>query len=312
MSGSFQHLDAPLTRSATFLIVNIKEDKENIQNIRKVLSRVGHIADSIYDRDPDSSFSCNLGIGSDAWDVITRIPRPKELHTFREIKGKTHTAVSTPGDILFHVRADRRDLCFEFERMVLDALGSSISIEDETVGFRYFEDRDLLGFVDGTANPIGEDALASIIVSGDSNGVGGSYIVTQKYIHHMSQWQRVPGDKQQDIIGRTKEGNVELDDAEEDQQKSHKTLATITDNDGAEHDIVRDNMPFGSPASSTFGTYFIGYSKDLWVTERMLERMFIGDPPGLHDRILDYSVPLTGNVFFAPSRKVLEGLAHNG
>jgi porphyrinogen peroxidase len=67
-------------------------------------------------------------------------------------------------------------------------------------------------------------------------------------------------------------------------------------------------MPFGSPGSAEFGTYFIGYSRRLWVIEKMLERMFIGEPRGLHDRILDHSKAVTGTTFFAPSAGVLEGL----
>ncbi len=99
---------------------------------------------------------------------------------------------------------------------------------------------------------------------------------------------------------------MELDDAVEG-QKSHKTLGTITDEQG-EHDILRDNMPFGRPGSAEFGTYFIGYSRYLWVIERMLERMFIGDPPGLHDRLLDFSAVQTGCTFFAPSAMMLSTL----
>lgn len=68
---------------------------------------------------------------------------------------------------------------------------------------------------------------------------------------------------------------------------------------GEEFASLRDNIPFGSPASNQFGTYFIGYSRRLWVIERMLENMFVGDPRGRHDRILDYSRPLTGSTFFA-------------
>jgi putative iron-dependent peroxidase len=101
--------------------------------------------------------------------------------------------------------------------------------------------------------------------------------------------------------------NIELDDAESGQQ-SHKSLTTIEDENGTEHDILRDNMPFGSPASGEFGTYFIGYSRRLWVIERMLQRMFVGEPPGLHDRILDFSTPLTGTTFFAPSASLLASL----
>ena len=129
-------------------------------------------------------------------------------------------------------------------------------------------------------------------------------MVVQKYIHDLKTWGKLPADMQEAIIGRTKMDNVELDDATSG-QKSHKTLTTIEDEEGNEHDILRDNMPFGSPDSVEFGTYFIGYPRQLWVIERMLQRKFVGDSPGMHDRILNVSRPLTGANFFAPSASFL-------
>ncbi|AKV04253.1 putative dye-decolorizing peroxidase (DyP), encapsulated subgroup [Labilithrix luteola] len=60
-------------------------------------------------------------------------------------------------------------------------------------------------------------------------------------------------------------------------------------------------MPFKRPGQGEFGTYFIGYTRALWVIERMLERMFIGDPVGSYDRILDVSTAVTGTTFFVPA-----------
>jgi putative iron-dependent peroxidase len=121
-------------------------------------------------------------------------------------------------------------------------------------------------------------------------------------------WGRVPTPLQEEIIGRTKIDNIEIDD-DDAPRKSHKSLATIVDADGNEHDILRDNMPFGRPGRQEFGTYFIGYCRYLWVIEKMLERMFVGDPPGAYDRLLDFSTPQTGATFFAPARSTLQALA---
>ncbi|KIW51779.1 hypothetical protein PV05_10465 [Exophiala xenobiotica] len=303
-----QRVDAPLTASATFLVLTINPDPSAIKTVRSVLSSVDDLTKNVAFRDLQALFACTVGIGSDAWDQVTGLPRPAELHPFKEVKGKVHTAVSTPGDLLFHIRSQRRDLCFEFERQVMELLGDAVSVVDETVGFRYFDARDLLGFVDGTANPVGPAVNASIVVAEEDPGsAGGSYIVVQKYLHDMKRWRGLSTEAQESIIGRTKLDNIELDDADEGMQMSHKSLATIEDESG-EHDILRDNMPFGSPGSKEFGTYFIGYSRKLWVTEKMLERMFIGNPPGLHDRILDYSTAVTGTTFFAPAANVLAGL----
>ncbi|KAG0652810.1 Porphyrinogen oxidase [Hyphodiscus hymeniophilus] len=304
-----QQVDAPLTQSATFLVLSITDTADAIRTVRSTLASVGDLSKNVSIRDLSASFACTIGIGSDAWDRVTRLPRPAELHPFPEVKGNKHTAVSTPGDLLFHIRSERRDLCFEFEKQLLDTLGDSVKVVDETVGFRYFDVRDLLGFVDGTANPVGPGVPTSVLVAEeDTPVIGGSYIVIQKYVHDINSWRTLKAEQQESIIGRTKFDNMELDDAPLQQQQSHKSLATISDSNGNEHEILRDNMPFGSPGSGEFGTYFIGYSRRLWVIEKMLQRMFVGEPPGLHDRLLDFSTPLTGTTFFAPSASLLETL----
>jgi len=307
-----QRVDAPLTQSATFLVLSVTSSSEDIQNVRSILGSIDSLAKNVAIRDLSASFACTVGIGSNIWDKLTGLPRPAELHPFPEVRGATHTAVSTPGDLLFHIRSERRDICFEFERQLMDLLGQSVTVVDETVGFRYFDVRDLLGFVDGTANPVGPAVPASILVaSEDEAAVGGSYVVVQKYVHDLNAWRTLKTEQQEAIIGRTKLDNIELDDVPSGHQASHKSLATIEDEDGVEHDILRDNMPFGSPGSGEFGTYFIGYSRRLWVIESMLQCMFIGNPPGLHDRLLDFSKPLTGTTFFVPSASVLGILGSN-
>ncbi len=303
-----QRVDAPLTQSAIMLSVVVRDDPAFIATVRSALGSVGDLAKNVAIRDLSAAFACTVGIGSRVWDEVVGAPRPAELHPFVPLVGPRHTAVATPGDLLFHIRADRYDLCFEFERQLLDLLGDAVTVADETVGFRYFDVRDLLGFVDGTANPMGLDLPESTLVGDeDPNGTGGSYLVTQKYTHDIAAWRALTTEQQEAIMGRTKADNIELDDAPAGTQQAHKSLATIEDDDG-EHDILRDNMPFGSPGSGEFGTYFIGYSRHLWVIERMLQRMFLGDPPGTPDRLLDFSVARTGGVFFVPPAAVLDGL----
>lgn len=303
-----QSIDAPLSRSAVFLIVTVPSEPAKLAKVCSALDGLGDLVKTVGFRDLSARLSCIVGIGRDLWDRLHFARRPQELKVFTPIKGPVHTAPSTPGDLLFHIRAERPDICFELERLLLDNLGDSVTVVDEVSGFRYFDARDLLGFVDGTANPTGLDLPASALV-GDEDGdfAGGSYVVIQKYLHDLSAWAKVPTPLQEEIIGRTKIDNIEIDD-DDAPRKSHKSLATIVDASGQEHDILRDNMPFGRPGQREFGTYFIGYSRRLWVIEKMLQRMYIGDPPGAYDRLLDFSTPRTGATFFAPSRPVLEAL----
>lgn len=303
-----QSIDAPLSRAAVFLVVTVADEQAALTSVCAALDGIDDLVKTVGFRDLGGRLSCIVGIGSDLWCRLQAARRPQELKPFVPIKGPVHTAPSTSGDLLFHIRAERPDLCFEFERLLLGSLGTSVTVVDEVSGFRYFDARDLLGFVDGTANPTGLDLPAAALVGDeDADFAGGSYVVVQKYLHDLDAWTKVPTPQQEKIMGRTKIDNIELDD-DDWARKSHKTLATIVDSDGNEHDILRDNMPFGRPGQKEFGTYFIGYSRRLWVIEKMLERMYVGDPPGSYDRLLDFSTPHTGVTFFAPTRPTLEAL----
>src|SRR5215510_9944497 len=221
-------------------------------------------------------------------------------------QGERH-AVSTPADVLFHIRAKSMDLCFELATQIMERIRGAASTVDETHGFRYFEDRDLLGFVDGTENPRGEAALNAALVAGeDAQFASGSYVIVQKYLHEMSRWNALSTEEQERIIGRTKLSDMELSDAVKP-SSAHNALTTIVEG-GKEVQILRDNMPFGNPGRGEFGTYFIGYSRSPRTTEQMLENMFVGRPPGNYDRLLDFSRAVTGSLLFVPSATFLENL----
>lgn len=307
-----QSIGAPLSQAAIFLVLDVAAGAIALATVRSVLGGIDDLVKTVGFRDLSARLSCIVGIGSDLWDRLRPDHRPKDLKPFAPIAGQPHIAPATPGDLLFHIRAERPDLCFEFERILVANLGTAVTLVDEVSGFRYFDARDLLGFVDGTANPAGPDLPdATLVGDEDADFAGGSYVVVQKYLHDLKAWGGVPTPIQEQIVGRTKIDNIELDD-DAALRKSHKTLATITDADGTEHDILRDNMPFGRPGHGEFGTYFIGYSRHLWVVEKMLQRMYIGDPPGAYDRLLDFSTPHTGTTFFAPSRAMLQAMAEDG
>lgn len=298
---------APLTSAAIFLVASIKQDGESYATVRSLCADLPGIFRAVDFRRVEGGLSCVAAFGSDVWDRLFGKPRPAELHPFREIRSGERHAVSTPADVLFHIRAKRMDLCFEMVTQIMERIGGAVSTVDETHGFRYFEDRDLLGFVDGTENPRGGAALNAALVAGeDPQFAGGSYVIIQKYLHDMSRWNTLPIEAQERIIGRKKLSDIELSDAVKP-TSAHNALTTIVEN-GKEVKILRDNMPFGKPGQGEFGTYFIGYSRSPRTTEQMLENMFIGRPPGNYDRLLDFSQAVTGSLFFAPSATFLENL----
>ena len=299
-----QPVSAPLTRAAVFLVVTVNPGTDNSAAARSFCADLPALIRAVEFRVLEAGLSCVMGIGSDAWGALFGDPRPADLHPFREIRAGARHAVSTPGDLLFHIRAKRMDLCFEMATQIMARLGGAVSLVDEVYGFRYFDDRDLLGFVDGTENPRDEAVIdAAIIGEEDAAFAGGSYVIVQKYLHDMDGWNALSTEAQERIIGRGKLSDVELPDS----IKPSSAHNALTEN-GKELQIVRDNMPFGRAGMGEFGTYFIGYCRTPRVTEQMIENMFVGRPPGNYDRLLDFSRAVTGTLFFVPSATFLESV----
>ena len=301
-----QPIVTPLRTAAIFLVLTIDPGGED--TVRGLLEDVSALQRSVGFRLPEGELSAVAAIGSDAWDRLFSGPRPAELHPFRELQGAKHRAIATPGDLLFHLRANQMGLCFEYATQVMNRLAGYVTVQDEVHGFRYFDERDLMGFVDGTESPAGRAGEAAALVGPeDPDFTGGSYVMVQKYLHDMDSWNALTTEEQERVIGRHKLSDIEIP-YELKAPDSHVALNTIEDADGNERKILRSNMPFGSPGSQEFGTYYIGYAASLSVTEQMLQNMFIGDPPGNTDRILDFSTAITGTQFFAPSADFLDDL----
>ncbi|MGH9738323.1 MAG: Dyp-type peroxidase [Candidatus Acidiferrales bacterium] len=302
-----QAVASTLTRAAIFLVATLNPGPESRATVRAFCGGLAALFRAVEFRDVEGGLSCVMGFGSGAWDRIFGAPRPAELHAFREIRAGARHAVSTPGDLLFHIRAKRMDLCFELATQIMARIRDAVSPVDEVHGFRYFDDRDLIGFVDGTENPRGQAAVDAVLIGEEDAAFAcGSYVIVQKYLHDLKGWNALPIETQERIIGRTKLPDIELDDAVKP-TSAHNALTTIVE-DGKEIKILRDNMPFGSAAQGEFGTYFIGYSRSPRTIERMLENMFVGSPPGNYDRLLDFSRAVTGSLFFAPSATFLESV----
>src|SRR6516162_2534434 len=303
-----QPVAAPLTRAAIFLVLKLNVGPAPTDTVRSFCADLSAIFRAVEFRDIEAGLSCVMGFGSDAWDRLFGLPRPAELHPFREIRSGSRHAVSTPGDLIFHIRAKRMDLCFELATQIVARLEGAVSTADEVHGFRYFDQRDLLGFVDGTENPTGSASDHAVYIGDEDPAFsGGSYVIVQKYRHNLDAWNALTTEAQEGVIGRTKVSDIELDDSVKP-SFAHNALTVIEEN-GREIKILRDNMPFGRPGHGEFGTYFIGYTRSPRNIEQMLENMFIGRPPGNYDRILDFSTAVTGNLFFIPTSTFLDNVS---
>ena len=295
------------TEAAIFLVLTVRPGSE--AEVGVALEDTSGLKRSVGFRVPEAELSLVVGIGAGLWDRLTGRPRPAGLHPFRELNGARHRAVATPGDLLFHIRAHRFDLCFELAQRLTERLRGLAVVVDEVHGFRSFDERDVLGFVDGTENPEGVAAGEAVLIGDeDAAFAGGSYVIVQKYVHDLRAWDALSTEEQELVIGRTKLNDIELPD-EDKPPNSHLALNVIEGPDGEERQIMRFNMPFGRVGADEFGTYYIAYARTSELIEQMLTNMFIGNPPGNTDRILDFSTAVTGTLFFVPSGDLLESLA---
>jgi len=306
MKQDSQNVTDYTNNNTIFMVWNFKDNSELRSVFNQLCKLVINLNNSVNVRFPVSRASCVMGIGYDAWHLLNLpLPLPRELANFAPITGEKHTAVSSKGDLHFHIRADNTSICYDMAAAITNILEPVATSAEEIHGFRYWDSRSILGFVDGTENPQGQDReFFSMIGDEDAVYKGGSYLFVQKYIHNLSAWKALSTEQQEKVIGRYKSNDVEMPD-DVKPENAHIALANV----GDDFKIVRDNMPFGNISTNEMGTYFIAYASTFSTVEKMLNNMFIGSPAGNYDRILDFSTPKTGSLFFVPTFNMLDELS---
>ena len=289
-----------------FTVLELKrEDQAKEQAaIEEFVDRYQAIIRSLRIRDNKGELKASLGFSNAAWDYLfPNAPKPKELETYQTISGDKYSMPATKGDIFLHIRANDEAVVYEMISQCMLFLKDYTTVVDETKGFRYFEGRAIIGFIDGTEAPQVEDAADYAIV-GDEDPFfeNGSYAFAQKWRHHMDIWNKLTTEDQEKAVGRKKFSDLELSDKEKF-KNAHNVTSQAKIN-GVEQKIVRMNVPYSDPASGITGTYFIGYSRHWTVTKKMLENMV-----EKHDYLLSFSDILSGQLFFIPSRPLLDKIA---
>ncbi|MEB3768365.1 Dyp-type peroxidase [Acinetobacter sp. MD2] len=307
MAERLQPVTNPPGENALFITLSIHQNPDAVDGVLDFCAGFTALVRSLSKRFPQSHFNALLGFGSEAWDrLFPNQPKPKELKPFTEIRGEKHVAVATAGDLFFHIRADRQDICFELSAMIHQLLGEFTEAIDETNGFRYLDGRAILGFVDGTENPEFQEAREWAVVGDeDPEFKNGSYAFTQKYLHNMQMWRALSTEEQEKVIGRRKFDDIELSD-EEKPKTAHNNVSKAHDAHGNELKILRANVAFAQPSKNEYGTYFIGYARTFSTTHTMLSNMFTGNKEGAVDRLLDFSTPISGCLFFVPTYDFLD------
>jgi len=289
-----------------FLVWNFRKDVDISAVFQRICALVLNLNNSGDTRFPDSGASCVMGIGHDAWLRLgLPVPLPKELTNFAPVVGGKHVAVSTPGDLHFHLKGTSSSICYDMAATLAQLLDTVAVPVEEVHGFRYWDGRSILGFVDGTENPKGDKrAFFGLIGDEEPAYKGGSYLFVQKYIHDLKAFKALPVDQQEKVFGRYKESDVEMPD-DIKPANSHIALTNV----GDDLKVIRDNLPFGNMSTNEMGTYFIAYASTFSTVKKMLDNMFIGLPEGNYDRLLDFSTPRTGTLFFVPSASMLKNIA---
>ncbi|HTI89937.1 MAG TPA: Dyp-type peroxidase [Puia sp.] len=289
-----------------FLVWNFKKDMEVGAVFQRICALVINLNNSGETRFPDSGAACVMGVGYDAWLRLgLPVPLPKELKNFEPIVGKKHMAVATRGDLHFHIKGTSSSICYDMAAILAQILDPVAVSVEEVHGFRYWDGRSILGFVDGTENPKGEKrAFFGLIGDDDPAYKGGSYLFVQKYIHDLKAFKALSVEEQEKVFGRSRENDVEMPD-EQKPSNSHIALTNV----GDDLKVIRDNLPFGNMSTNEMGTYFIAYASTFSTVKKMLDNMFIGSPEGNYDRLLDFSTPKTGSLFFVPSASLLKNIA---
>lgn len=294
-----------------FTVLKLKKENQaaDREAIQEFADRYQAILRSLRIRDADpktgkSSLKACFGLSYGAFDYLfPEAPKPHELEEFATLKGPKYEMPASGGDFFFHLRASNEAVVYEAQTQFMRFLGEIADVQDETKGFRYFEGRSIIGFVDGTEAPQIEDAADyALIGEEDPDYINGSYAFAQKWLHDMDFWNKMKTEQQEKAVGREKFTDLELED--EDKLPNAHNVSSNIEIDGEEQKIVRMNVPFSEPASGKTGTYFIGYARHWEVTKQMCQQML-----DTSDFLLTFSTILSGQIFFIPSRPTLDAIA---
>ncbi|CAM2790333.1 Dyp-type peroxidase [Weissella confusa] len=293
-------------KNVSFVVLKLK--RENLaadqEAIAEFADRSQAIERSMMIRAADANLKVSIGFSRTAWDYLfPNAAVPKQLETYTTLTGPEYSMPASEGDIFLHVRAGDEAVVYEVVRQFMVFLEPIATVLDETKGFRYFEGRAIIGFIDGTEAPAEfEAADYALVGEEDPEYINGSYAFAQKWLHDMDFWGKMKTEEQEKAVGRHKFDDLELED-DEKFHNAHNVAAKI-EVDGEEQKIVRMNVPFSDPATGKTGTYFIGYSRYWSVTKAMLQQMV-----DMSDFLLTFSTIQSGQLFFIPSRDTLGEIA---
>lgn len=287
---------------ARFIVLRLKD--LNIEALKEKLEHLFTSRDRLITQHPQAQIKTAVAFSPELWSRLYS-QSPAGFKQLEPIQGSFAMPV-VPADILIHIASARADICFALSQAFFEGIQDQVEVLDERVCFRYFDGRDVTGFIDGTENPQFPDDRAEVALLGEDTGIfqDGSFIFAQRYAHDLEKWKKLKVDTQEQVMGRTKLESIELED-EVKPANAHVARTVVEDEEGEEMEILRHSLPYGDGRGDQ-GLFFIAYTKDLTIIDAMLERMFGTSGDGIHDRLLHFVTPLDGAYYFAPSEELLE------
>jgi putative iron-dependent peroxidase len=243
-----------------------------------------------------------VGFGADLWRRLQPSDAPAELSAFVPIEGDGRRAPATQHDIWVWTHGTGEDVELDVARSVAMVLSPVATLAAEQPCFVYRDSRDLTGFIDGTENPPVEEAFDVALVADGEPGAGGAFVLAQKWLHDLTKFHAQPQVQQEATFGRTKPDSIELDD----KPPTAHIARVVIEEDGEELELYRRSTPYGRVGEA--GLYFLAFSADPARFTKMLRRMFDADGEGVHDHLTDFTRPVSGAFYFAPSLDALDGI----
>ncbi|HCL59234.1 MAG TPA: peroxidase [Acinetobacter sp.] len=287
---------------ARFIVLRLKD--LSIEDFKERLEQLFTTRDRLITQHPNAQIKTAVAFGPELWSKLYE-QVPAGFKQLEPIQGSFHMPV-VPADVLIHIASARADICFALSQSFFEGIRDQVEVLDERVCFRYFDGRDITGFIDGTENPQFPDDRAEVALLGEDAGIfqDGSFIFAQRYAHNLDKWKKLKVDAQEQVMGRTKLESIELED-EVKPANAHIARTVVEDEEGEEMEILRHSLPYGDGRGDQ-GLFFIAYTKDLKIIDAMLVRMFGTSGDGIHDRLLHFVNPMDGAYYFAPSEELLE------
>lgn len=289
---------------ARFIVLRLKD--LTLLELKEKIEDLLDTRDRLITQHPNAEIKTAIAFGPELWAKLYA-QSPSGFKQLDPMQGAFEMPV-VPADVLIHIASQRSDICFTLSQAFFDGIQDKVEVLDERVCFRYFDGRDLTGFIDGTENPQFPDDRAETALLAEDAGIfaDGSFVFAQRYIHDLDKWKRLKVDAQENVMGRSKLESIEMDD-DVKPENAHIARVVIEDDKGEEMEILRHSLPYGDGKGEQ-GLFFIAYTKNLAIIDNMLEHMFGTTGDGIHDRLLHFVTAVDGAYFFAPSEELLEAV----